>query len=577
MLAASWLSPAARISRRAARSRRRKRLEGEGWREGDRDGTHGALSQRDPRAQVARLLEEGRVRPAEESACDRQRLRARIGDGHDLWRRCRAAGLQPEVDRVRRQHGHRSEGRAREGLAVAVETPEAEVRGRDRERRSLSLAQQRNDLRASGRVVCDRQGRRPLAVPQTRAYLRLYASLMAPDIRGIKWAFVLVGVADGTLLPFIPIYLLERGLGPAAIGGVLAGMALVWLLAGLACGYLADHRFSAERIVLAGTAAAAALALTLALARDGTTLALLILALTLVRTPLTLLDAIVLRKLRSFSRTGYARIRLRMSAGWAVSAIASGAAYQVFGLRLIPFIYAPLTAVVALWIWRAVKPEAMATPIQANPVGKGVRLGGIPLAMAGFLFSVLLLGVSLAATQNFVTLQISVLGGGALLIAAAAAFQALTEIPTMGYTHVLTRHLSHRALFAFGCAIYLAVFILWALIDNALVVALLKLVVGVAFALTYVASVTIANDLAPARLRATGQALVKSTMFGLAPIVGALGGGFVYGALGPRLMFLASTVVVAAAGAIAMVAVPAATRAGEQPIVVAEAAAPATP
>jgi hypothetical protein len=31
-----------------------------------------------------------------------------------------------------------------------------------------------------------------------------------PDIRGVKWAFVLVGVADGTMLPFIPLYLLEN-------------------------------------------------------------------------------------------------------------------------------------------------------------------------------------------------------------------------------------------------------------------------------------------------------------------------------------------------------------------------------
>ena len=408
--------------------------------------------------------------------------------------------------------------------------------------------------------------------------MRLYASRVEPDIQGIKWAFVLVGVADGTLLPFIPLYLLHRGLGAAAIGAVLAGMALVWLFAGLACGYLADHRLHAERIVLAGMSASAALGLTLVLAADGTMLALLILALTLMRTPLTLLDAIALRKLRAMSRTGYARIRLRMSAGWAVSAVAAGAAYQVFGLRLIPLIYAPLTAVVALWMWRAVKPEVARAVIDtSNPVGKGVRLGGIPLAMLGFLLSSLLLGVSLAATQNFVTLQISVLGGGALLVAAAAAFQALTEIPTMGYTHVLTRHLSHRALFALGCAIYLVVFVAWALISNAVVVALLKLVIGVAFALTYVASVTIANELSPARLRATGQALIKSTMFGLAPIIGALGGGIVYGTLGPRLMFLASTVVVAAAGGIAMVVVPVARRAPEQAIVAVEATAPATP
>ena len=401
---------------------------------------------------------------------------------------------------------------------------------------------------------------------------------MEPDIRGVKWAFVLVGVADGTMLPFIPLYLLERGLAAAAIGAVLAGMALVWLVAGLACGYLADRRFRPERIVLGGASAAAPLALTLVLTGDGAILALLFVALAFVRSPLTLLDAIALRSLRTKSRTGYARIRLRMSAGWAVSAVASGAAYQVLGLRFIPLIYAPLAALVALWVWRALKQELTPPSGDAvNPVGKGVRLGGLPLAMVGFLVSCLLLGVSLAATQNFVTLQISILGGGALLVGAAAAFQALTEIPTMGYTHVLTRHLSHSALFALGCAIYLAVFVAWALISNALIVALLKLVIGVAFALTYVAAVTIANDLSPKRLRATGQALIKSVMFGLAPIIGAVGGGVVYGTLGARVMFLASTVVVAAAGAIALVAVPAARRTTEQSAVAVEATSLATP
>jgi len=401
---------------------------------------------------------------------------------------------------------------------------------------------------------------------------------MDPDIRGIRWAFVLVGVADGTLLPFIPLYLLERGLGAPAIGLVLAGMALVWLFAGLACGYLADRRIRPERIVLAGASAAAAVGLTLALTGDGVTTALLIVALTLVRSPLTLLDAIALRKLRTKSRTGYARIRLRMSAGWAVSAVASGAAYHVLGLRLIPFLYAPLVAVVALWIWRAVKPDMSSASSDApTPLVKGVRLGGIPLAVVGFLVSCLLLGISLAATQNFVTLQISVLGGGALLVGAAGAFQALTEIPTMGYTHVLTRYLSHQALFALGCVIYLAVFVAWALVSNALVVALLKLVIGVGFALTYVAAVTIANDLSPSRFRATGQALVKSVLFGLAPIIGALGGGVVYGTFGARVMFLASTFVVAAAGALALVVVPVARRTAEPSPLALEAAAPATP
>jgi PPP family 3-phenylpropionic acid transporter len=193
-----------------------------------------------------------------------------------------------------------------------------------------------------------------------------------------------------------------------------------------------------------------------------------------------------------------------------------------------------------------------------------------------FLVSCFLLGASLAATQNFLVLRISFLGGGALLIGAAAAAQALTEIPTMGYTHVLTKRVSHGALFAIGCGIYLATFVAWAFTSDALVAASLKLV-GVAFALTFVAAVMMANDLAPSHLRATGQALMKSVLFGLAPIAGSVGGGLVYGEMGPRVMFLIATGVVGAAGLIALVAVPARRRVSqpsELPVLTPEAVTP---
>jgi MFS family permease len=180
--------------------------------------------------------------------------------------------------------------------------------------------------------------------------------------------------------------------------------------------------------------------------------------------------------------------------------------------------------------------------------------------LIGFLLSTLLVGTAFAATANFVTLRINVLGGGALLIGAAAAFQALTEIPTMAYTHVLTRYLSHRVLYVLGCVIYVAVFVAWAFVSDALATALIRLVIGVGFALAYVASVQIADDLAPAHLRATSQALVKAVGFGLAPIAGALGGGLIYGAIGSRAMFLAAAVITVAAGVVALVALPARAR-----------------
>ena len=120
----------------------------------------------------------------------------------------------------------------------------------------------------------------------------------------------------------------------------------------------------------------------------------------------------------------------------------------------------------------------------------------------------------------------------------------------------LSAAIGGMAVFAIGCAIYVVIFIAWAFTTNALVAALLKLVVGVAFALTYVAAVVITEELSPPHLRATSQALMKSVTFGLAPIFGALAGGFLYSAAGPRAMFLTSTALMLVAGVVVLIAVP---------------------
>ena len=377
------------------------------------------------------------------------------------------------------------------------------------------------------------------------------------EIGNLKWTYVLVGATDATLLPYVPLYLAQRGLSAPAIGVVLAVAAAATFATGVGWAQLADRRFSPERMVVGACLTAALLALLLPVSRGAAMLSAVFVALSVARAPFTLLDPITLRKLRDTPRTDYARIRLRMSAGWAASAIASGWLFQATGLHVIPFIYASLSVLLGVWIYRALKPfrETPAVEPGAQPA-QPVRVSRVPVALVTFLLSCLLLGISLAATQNFLVLQINVLGGGALLIGAASAFQAMTEIPTMGYTHVLTKYLRHRALFAIGCAIYLAIFVAWAFTGSALVAAVLRLAAGVAFALTLVSAVMITNDLVPARLRATGQALMKAVLFGLAPIIGASGGGLVYGTLGARAMFLSSTVVVGAAGLLALIVAP---------------------
>ncbi len=369
-------------------------------------------------------------------------------------------------------------------------------------------------------------------------------------------AFVLVGAADATLLPFIPLYLFERGFSATAIGIVLAAASLASFVAGPAWAYLADHRLGLENTVVLAGSVGAAVALLLAAAHTTLAVAAFMVAYWVARAPLiSLLDTIALQRLRTASRVGYARIRLRMSAGWAASVVLSGGLFQVAGLRLIPFVYAPMALLVGLWVWRLRPRGAAGQRAEPTPNPPRVRRPNpLPMALIGFLVSALLLGSAFAATSNFVTLRINILGGGALLVGAAAAFQALTEIPTMAYTHVLLRHLSHRMLYVAGAGVYLLVFLAWAFVSDALATALLKLVLGVGFALTYVGAVLIADDVAPPHLRATAQALVKAVSGGLAPVIGALGGGIIFGAFGSGAMFAAAAAVAAGAGVMAMIA-----------------------
>ena len=395
------------------------------------------------------------------------------------------------------------------------------------------------------------------------------------SIRSLNWTYALMGAADATLLPYVPLYLAARNLDVIQIGVVLGFAAAGSFLAGLAWAYVADRTGKPEGAVIGASAAALVVSLVLPWSGGvfavGAVTALLFVA----RAPFAMLDPIALQRLREASRTRYARIRLRMSGGWAVTAVVAGAVYQIAGLRLMPFAYAMLVAAFGVWSWRELRPIATRQPVTHTVTARG--LSTISRVMLGFTAACLLLGVSTAPAQNFVTLRINVLGGGALLIGAAAAFQAVTEIPTMGFTHVLTRRMSHATLFAAGSAIFMAVFLAWAVVTNPVALALLKFVTGVGFALTYVAAVLIADELWPARLRATGQVVTKAVMFGLAPIAGNFGGGFVYATFGPSAMFAVSAAVVGAAGVVGLLALPAPrTRPQPQPEPAIAAAVPGT-
>ena len=352
-------------------------------------------------------------------------------------------------------------------------------------------------------------------------------------LRRVHLLFTLVGVAEAAILPFLPVVLKERGLSAAEIGVVLAVAAAAGFVSTPLWGHLADGRLGAERALVFSSVAAAVAVVMLVLAHSFVAVTIVVVLVTAARSATaSLSDAIALEHLGD-DRAQYGKVRLWLSVGWAISACLWGLVLQVGSLDWMPWVYAGCVLLVAV---SAYSLGGRRTQHEASEVG---ARRAMLIALAPFLFSLLLLFAAFNATFSFVSLRIRELGGGLFVVGAATALQAIAEVPVMRVTPRLNRVLGHRALYVIGSLFFVASFVGWAYLDDPLAIALVKLVAGVGFALVYVGSVLLVDDLVPVPLRGTGQGLAKAVSFGLSPILGSLAGGVIYDYAGPRALFLA--------------------------------------
>ncbi len=216
---------------------------------------------------------------------------------------------------------------------------------------------------------------------------------------------------------------------------------------------------------------------------------------------------------------------------------------QLGSIDLMPAIYAGsalLLGVVALGV---AGPRVLHAP---PPHGSRRAMAR---SLSVFLLSLLVLFAAYSATFSFVAIRIDELGGGLFVIGVAAGLQAVAETPVMGASPWLARFGSDRAWYVVGALVLGVSFAAWAFLDQPVAIALVKLITGVGFALAYVGSVLIVDDLVPEALRSTGQGLARAVCFGLAPILGSLAGGVVYDVAGPEVLFLGCGVAAVGAGA----------------------------
>jgi len=96
-------------------------------------------------------------------------------------------------------------------------------------------------------------------------------------------------------------------------------------------------------------------------------------------------------------------------------------------------------------------------------------------------------------------------------------------------------------MFLGGGAVFALSLVCYGLLTDPWLLVAASVLRGAGYAVVYVSLVTAVGLLLPAHQQGTGQALLQTTLMGLAPMVGASVGGFIY-QRAPGLIFLAASV-----------------------------------
>ncbi len=361
----------------------------------------------------------------------------------------------------------------------------------------------------------------------------------------------------GIQMPFLPLWLADRGLGPKEIAVAIAVPSLSRLLASPLIGFLSDHlgRPRATLSVLAlGTVVALVL---LHLSRDPLLILLMVgLTATLWHPGFALLDAYATRQVRA-GKVDYGRARQWGSGSFIIANLLGGSVIAATGAG----------SVVLLMLAGQVAYLFVGLALPELPKAEGPRpaAGGGLAQQRGLVIGVLaaaLVQASHAAYYAFASVHWEALGYSTTIIGTLWATGVTAEMVLFRFASRLTGRVSPYHLIALGGAAAALRFVLLALDPPLTLLYPLQMLHALTFGATYLGMVELVARAVSEHRAGSGQSLA-AWMVNVATSGASLAAGPLWVAAGP-LTFVGSAALGLAGGALALLApAPQPQRSGE--------------
>lgn len=345
--------------------------------------------------------------------------------------------------------------------------------------------------------------------------------------------YFLLYLGIGTFMPFMSLFLDQRGYNGGEIGMILAAASLTGIVAQPIFGLINDAAKDYRTVLKVSSLLSAIMVFGYFFSEGFIPMMMTAVVFSFINTPASpIVDAIAVEKGPAFGFS-YGQVRLWGALGFALMTVIAGYVISSFGFWYIFMAYAIFAVLMFLMIFTFPKLDR---PKRAA-IGREVLIDIFSNWRFGLFVAISLL-VSAAVTMNFSYMPIyfQKLNYPVDLLGWSFTIAAVVEIPLFWLSTKVIRRLGLFPMLAIGTCVYAVKYIIMGFAPSVGVVVGLQALDGLAFAFYFTAAVEIVSLMAPEHGKATAQT-VFAAAGGSAGIVANVAGGLIVDDQGPQFLF----------------------------------------
>ena len=330
----------------------------------------------------------------------------------------------------------------------------------------------------------------------------------------------------GIFMPYMVMYFIRKDLTSAQIGSLMALTTLAGIIVQPMWGIISDKYNVTRLLVTIGCWTTSGFVLSFTLTDRFEYLVVIVVLSSILNAPVhSNVAALALSHLEIRGKQEeYGKFRLWGSIGFIVATAISGGLFFEDNLTTTVYLYSGSLLVLGLISFKLPDRRHLSTDVQWID---GLRLLADNRQLQLFLLGVICVGITVGISDQYLVVYMTELKSSAWIIGATIAVTAVPEIPLMNYVQTFIRKWGLRITYIVGISALPVRWLCNMLVTEPNIALPVQVLHGVAMSALLAVGVIYIDNILPKTLRASGQAIYSTSLYGLGPSIGLFLAGLI--------------------------------------------------